>query len=66
MPHSFKTKKALSKRVKITSRGKLMKRPPNQNHFNARESGQGARDKKGFINVPRSLQKSARELLGNF
>ncbi len=34
----MKTKKALSKRVKITKSGKLLARKPGFNHFNAKQS----------------------------
>ena len=63
MTHKGKTNKSLLKRVKITGKGKIMKRPPNQGHFNARESGDGARQKKGRVMVPNSLIRSAKELL---
>lgn len=63
MTHKGKTNKSLLKRVKVTGKGKLMKRPPNQGHFNARESGDAARQKKGHVMVPRTLIKSAKALL---
>ena len=63
MSHTGKTNRSFLKRVKITGRGKMMKRPPNQGHFNARESGDGARQKKGRIVAPKSLLKSAKALL---
>ncbi|MDP2647720.1 MAG: 50S ribosomal protein L35 [Candidatus Yanofskybacteria bacterium] len=63
MTHGFKTKKALMKRVKITSRGKLLKLRPNQNHFNAKDSGNATRGKRGDKAVPDSLAKDARQLL---
>lgn len=63
MTHKGRTNKSLLKRVKVTGRGKIMKRPPNQGHFNARESGDGARQKKGHVMVPKSLIRSAKELL---
>ena len=63
MTHTKKTNRSFLKRVKITGRGKIMKRPPNQGHFNARESGDGARQKKGHIMAPKSLMKSAKQLL---
>jgi len=63
MTHKGKTNRSLLKRVKITGRGKIMKRPPNQGHFNARESGDGARQKKGRVMAPKSLMRSAKALL---
>jgi len=63
MSHTGKTNRSFLKRVKITGRGKIMKRPPNQGHFNARESGDGARQKKGYVMTPKTLIKSAKALL---
>jgi len=36
----LKTRKAASKRIRITKNGKAMKRTAGQNHFNSRESGE--------------------------
>lgn len=58
-----KTQKAFAKRVKITGRGKLFKRHPNQNHFNSRESGNSIRGKRGSVEVPKSLTNAGKHLL---
>ena len=58
-----KTKKALRKRVKITGSGKILKRPPRQNHFNAKDSGNKTRQKRGYVSAPNSLEKKAKALL---
>ncbi len=63
MPHTGKTNRSFLKRVKITGRGKIMKRPPHQDHFNAKEGGDSARQKKGRIMAPKSLMRSAKALL---
>jgi large subunit ribosomal protein L35 len=42
----LKTKKALLKRIKITGRGKILRRPTHQDHFNAKDSGQKTRAKR--------------------
>lgn len=63
MPHTGKTNRSFLKRVKITGRGKIMKRPPHQDHFNAKESGDSSRQKKGHIMAPKSLMRSAKALL---
>lgn len=42
----LKVHKALSKRVHVTSKGKVLKRHSGQNHFNARESGKTTRNKR--------------------
>ncbi|MBI4158279.1 MAG: 50S ribosomal protein L35 [Candidatus Yanofskybacteria bacterium] len=63
MTHTGKTNKSFLKRIKITGTGKLMKRPPGQNHFNAKEAGDSARQKKGNIMAPKELIRSAKALL---
>jgi ribosomal protein L35 len=62
----MKTKKALTKRIKITGGRKIMKRPPGQNHFNAKDSGQIGRNKKGHVSAPREMVKIAKALTRNF
>ena len=63
MTHTGKTNRSFLKRVKITGRGKITKRPNHQDHFNAKEGGNAARKKKGRIMAPKSLMKSAKALL---
>lgn len=63
--HGTKTKKALLKRVRITGNKRLIKRRANQNHFNARESGNSVRAKRIQREVPASLAKAAKHLLPN-
>jgi len=58
-----KTNKSLLKRIKITGTKKILKRPPGQNHFNAKEPGRSSRFKKGFVAVPKSIEKDIRALL---
>jgi large subunit ribosomal protein L35 len=42
----MKTRKSVSKRVKITGRKKVMRRDTGQGHFNAREAGSVTRSKR--------------------
>ncbi|MDA8596833.1 50S ribosomal protein L35 [Candidatus Pacebacteria bacterium] len=42
----MKTNKSYTKRIKVTKNGKLIARKPGQNHFNAKESGQGRLSRK--------------------
>lgn len=42
----YKTKKALTKRLKITSNGKIIRRPAGQDHFLAKKSGSQTRDRR--------------------
>ncbi len=62
----MKTKKALLKRIKVTGGHKLLKRPPSQNHFNAKLSGNQKRNRHGFKGAPKSLQRIAKALLPNY
>lgn len=60
-----KTNKSLMKRIKITGNGKIMKRPPGQNHFNAKASGQQTRNKKGDLVAPNELIRKVKALILN-
>lgn len=63
MSKKHKTKKALLKRIKITGGGKILKRPPHQDHFNAKESGNQTRGKRGFVHTPHELIRAAGALI---
>lgn len=39
MAKKAKTRKAITKRIKFTSTGKMLRRSGHQNHFNAKQSG---------------------------
>ena len=58
-----KTNKSFLKRIKITGTGKITKRPPGQNHFNAKASGQQTRNKKGSILAPHELIRKYKALI---
>ncbi len=66
MAKSGKTKKALLKRVKITGSKKILKRHPHQGHFNAKESRNKTRQKRGYKNAPKSLVKSSKALISRY
>jgi len=59
----IKTKKAVSKRFKITKNKKVMKRTCGQDHFNARESGNVGRNKKKDGQIAKSDQKNIRSFI---
>ena len=40
----LKTRKSIAKRIKITKKGKVLKKKAGQDHFNARESGKVKRN----------------------
>ncbi|HTP56775.1 MAG TPA: 50S ribosomal protein L35 [Candidatus Paceibacterota bacterium] len=52
MSHMQKTNKSLAKRIKVTGTGKITKRKPGQNHFNAKNSGAVGLHKKGSKSAP--------------
>lgn len=41
-----KTKKCVAKKVKVSAKGKIVRRHQGQNHFNAKESGKTRRAKR--------------------
>ncbi len=63
MAKTLKTKKAFSKRIKVTGSGKVLKRRPHQDHFNAKESGSRTRGKRGFVRTPREIGRKLRSLV---
>lgn len=63
MSKKLKTKKALLKRIKITGSGKILKRRPHQDHFNAKESGNQTRGKRGDVCVPHELNRTVGALI---
>ena len=60
----MKTHKTVSKRIKITKTGKLLKRKGGQNHFNSRESGNVTRTKRRDISVSASYIRRIKQLMG--
>jgi ribosomal protein L35 len=56
----LKTKKSITKRFKITKNKKMIRRAANQNHFNARASGNQKRKKHTTQNVH---QRDVKKLL---
>ena len=60
-----KTYKALSKRVRVTKNGKIMKRRAGQDHFNGRDSGKITRKKRRDRELSSAHRKAIVELLPN-
>ena len=58
----MKTHKALSKRFKVTKSGKVLKRKAGQAHFNTRENGKTARNKRRDISQDGQFQKNIKKL----
>ncbi len=63
MPKFHKSNRSLAKRIKITSTGKILKRKPGQNHFNAKDSGTTGLHKHGFKTSPEAYAKGFRTLM---
>ena len=63
MAHKHKTNKSLAKRISITGGGKIFKRRPGQNHFNAKDSGEAGLAKRGFKPSPHEYAKQFQALM---
>ncbi len=59
----MKTHKTVSKRVKLTRTGKLIKRKAGQDHFNSRESGNVTRAKRRDLSVNASYVRSIKSMI---
>lgn len=59
----LKTHKALSKRVKITKTGKVMKLYTGQNHFNSRTSSKITRKKRRDVQLSDAHIRAIHDLL---
>ncbi len=60
---AMKTHKALSKRVRITRTGKVMKRKAGQDHFNSRESGNTTRNKRTDVAFGTNIRRALKAML---
>lgn len=63
MAAKLKTNKAILSRLKISSRGKLIRRPSGQSHFNTKDSGKKGRLKHQTLPIKASDIKSFRQFL---
>lgn len=61
----MKSNKALLKRIKITGRKKILKRPLHQSHFNAKESGNKTRKKRKTDEISSVDQKKIKKIMPN-
>lgn len=61
--NKLKTKKAVAKRFKVTSTGKIMRRPSGQSHFNAKDTGKKRRQKRKLVHVSKAEAKKIRKFL---
>ncbi|MEK7655619.1 MAG: bL35 family ribosomal protein [Patescibacteria group bacterium] len=61
----LKTNKTISKRIRITKTGKLMKRHGGQDHFNTRNPGKITRKKRRDQEVAKVYSKTIRKAMPN-
>lgn len=47
----LKTLKSVQKRIKVSKKGKLKRRPLKQNHFRAKMPGRKKQDKRAWLNL---------------
>ena len=59
----LKTNKALSKKIKVTTNKKVLRRKTGQNHYNSKENGQQGRAKKGDLRLSKSDEKNVLKAL---
>lgn len=59
----LKTHKTVSKRIKVSGAGKLIKRKAGQGHFNSRESGNTTRNKRSDLDIAKQYVKNIRSLM---
>lgn len=59
----LKTPKSLSKRFKVTKKGKVLIRKGGQDHFNAREPGKVTRNKRRDVGLSEDHAPNVKKLL---
>lgn len=63
MAKKGKTKKALLKRFKVSSSGKVMRRVAGQNHFSAKQTPKKRRSKRKMVQLSKSASKMIRRMM---
>lgn len=58
-----KTNKSILSRLKVTGKGKLLRRASNQSHFNAKTSGKQRRSKRRVLSVNKKDIKMFKQYL---
>lgn len=58
-----KTKKALTKRFKITATGKILRRLSGQNHYRSKKSGEARRKGRKWIPIAKSEMKKIKRFM---
>lgn len=56
----FKTSKSITKRIRKTGKGKILKKTTGQDHFNAKDTGKKTRQKRKQHGLSKTLNKVVR------
>lgn len=56
----LKTRKVISKRVRVTKSGKIKMRKAGQGHFNSREGGKTMRNKRNDVDVSKTITRNVK------
>jgi len=59
----MKTKKALTKRFKVTKNGKILRRLSGQNHYRSKKTGERKRKGRKWVEVSKSEKKTIKKYL---
>lgn len=59
----MKTKKAITKRFRVTKTGKVLRRITGQDHFRAKKSGNAKRAKKKWVELSQGERKIIKKLM---
>ncbi len=62
----LKTQKAVTKRIRVTKTGKVMKNHAGRDHFNSRESGKTTRHKRRTTKLTGQVAQNAKVLIHQF
>lgn len=62
MSGKMKTHKMISKRIRTTKTGKVIKRAGGQDHFNSHESGNTTRNKRSDLEVSKKFERTVKNL----
>jgi large subunit ribosomal protein L35 len=59
----LKTRKSITKRFKITKRGKILRRPTGLDHYRAKKSGKRVRKSRKWVKISKAEAKKIKKLL---
>ncbi len=60
-----KTRKAISKRIKVTARGKVLRNRPGASHLKSRKSPSRIRRFRQEVQLPKTFAKHAKTMTGS-